>query len=163
LLQNAGMIQTASLSVNLRKHIAEYEESHRTLANKLLHFGGIPALLISILGLFSKLALFVPDWPGMVQPSAAWIALLVALVWYFAQDLKAGAIMTPIWVGGYLIGALLPVVYLAILFGVGVLAHVIGHYVFEHKPPAVLSHPASLFEAPLWLVVLATAMGRPSV
>lgn len=54
--------------------------------------------------------------------------------------------------GAYLAGALLSTLVLAALFGAGTVAHLIGHFGFEGKPPVFFTRPISVFEAPAWLL-----------
>jgi uncharacterized membrane protein YGL010W len=117
-----------------------------------LHFVGIPLLLVASLGLVSKLALpGSTEWPAL-RPNAAWLLLLCAVPWYVWQDRRIGVLAGSAMVGGYAIGAPLPVGVLASLFALGVVAHVVGHYRFERKPPALLKRPVAVLEAPAWLL-----------
>jgi hypothetical protein len=59
--------------------------------------------------------------------------------------------MAALFAGGYLPGGALSTGVLAGLFAGGVAAHAIGHYGFEGEPPAVLSRPVAVLEAPAWL------------
>jgi hypothetical protein len=59
--------------------------------------------------------------------------------------------------GCYLLSSVLTTGLLCAILGAGVVAHIVGHYGFEHKPPALLSRPIAVLEAPVWL--LATCAG----
>jgi uncharacterized membrane protein YGL010W len=140
------------LSRALTSHVCRYAESHQTRVNKALHFVGIPLLLVASLGLLSKLALpGSAEWPAL-RPNAAWLLLLFAVAWYAWQDRRMGLLVGSAMVGGYAVGTPLPVGVLAGLFGTGIVVHAVGHYGFEGKPPAVLSRPIAVLEAPVWLL-----------
>jgi uncharacterized membrane protein YGL010W len=140
------------LSRALMSHVCRYAEFHQTRVNKALHFVGIPLLVVASLGLLSKLALpGSAEWPAL-RPNAAWLLLLLAFAWYVWQDRRLGLLIGSAIVGGYAVGAPLPVGVLAGLFGTGVVAHVVGHYGFEGKPPSLLFRPVALLEAPAWLL-----------
>ena len=142
-----------AVSPALRSHTSRYGEVHRTPANVALHFAGIPALLVSFLGLLSKAPLSDGEVLSGARPDAAWLVLLSAGLWYVWQDPRAGVLIDAVLVGCYAIGSVLSLGPLAALFGVGVIAHVIGHYGFEHKSPALLSRPVAVLEAPAWLTL----------
>ena len=140
------------LSRALLYYVCRYAESHQSRVNKALHFVGIPLLLVASLGLLSKLALpGSAEWPAL-RPNAAWLLLLFAVAWYAWQDRRMGLLVGSAMVGGYAVGTPLPVGILAGLFGTGIVAHAVGHYGFEGKPPAVLSRPIAVLEAPAWLL-----------
>jgi hypothetical protein len=68
-----------------------------------------------------------------------------------------GLLTIAVFAGCYVLGSGLSAGLLAGLFSAGVAAHVLGHYGFEGKPPALLSDPVAGLEAPVWL--LATWLG----
>jgi uncharacterized membrane protein YGL010W len=139
--------------------VDQYGESHRTPVNRALHFAGIPVLVVASLGLVSKLSLSDEGVPAL-RPNAAWPLLLAACLWNLRWDWKMGLLSTAVYVGGYALGSTLSAGALWSLFGAGVVAHVIGHYGFEGKPPALFSHPVAVLEATPWLLSLWTGLYR---
>lgn len=136
----------------MQSHVEHYGAAHRARVNQILHFVGIPVLLISSLGLLSKASLPL-DWTvPALRPNAAWVVLLGAGGWYLWQDWKVGALLTAAFAGCYVLGSGLTAGLLTALFGAGVAAHAVGHYAFEGKAPAVFSSPVALLEAPAWLL-----------
>jgi uncharacterized membrane protein YGL010W len=146
------------VSQKLLAHMDHYAESHHTPVNKALHYFGIPVLTVSVLGLLAEVPLPF-DWEGEAwsRPDLAWLALAGLCLWYLWQDWKVGLLVVVFLLGCYAVGRALPVAVLGVLAGAGVLAHVVGHYGFEHKPPALLTRPVAVLEAPAWL--LATWFG----
>jgi uncharacterized membrane protein YGL010W len=138
-----------------------YAESHQTPVNKALHFVGIPLLTVSLLGLLAKVHLPAAwEEEEEFRPDLAWLALAGSGLWYLWQDWKAGLVVTAALVGCYAAGRALTAVPLTALFGAGVVAHVIGHYGFEGKPPALLSKPIAVLEAPAWLLATWAGLRR---
>jgi uncharacterized membrane protein YGL010W len=137
----------------LQARVDHYAYSHQTWPNKLLHFVGIPLLMVASLGLLAKASL--PGWGGVpaLQPNAAWVVLLGAGLWYVWLDWRIGILVIALFCGCYVAGSALSAGPLAALFAAGVVAHVLGHYGFEGKPPALLSNPVAVLEAPAWLVL----------
>jgi uncharacterized membrane protein YGL010W len=133
-------------------HVEGYAKSHGTPINKLLHFLGIPLLAIALLGLLSKLSLQQDGQPPALQPNAAWVVLLGLGFWYLWLDWRMGIPTIVLLVGCYVLGSWLSLAMLLALFGAGAGAHLIGHYGFEGKPPALLSRPVAVLEAPAWLL-----------
>jgi uncharacterized membrane protein YGL010W len=149
-----------SLTTRLRPYVEDYAHSHRTPVNKALHFLGIPLLTVASLGLLSRLALPTGAEVAALEPNAAWAVLLGAGAWYVLLDWRTGLLTLTALAGCYAAGTFLTAGVLAGLFGAGVVAHVVGHYGFEGKPPALLSNPAAVLEAPLWLLATWTGSYR---
>ena len=153
-------MQRPSLTPRMRPYVEHYARSHRTPVNKALHFAGIPLLAVGSLGLLSKLGLESGVGVAALEPNAAWAVLLGAGVWYVLLDWRTGLLALTGLAGCYAAGTLLTAGALACVFGAGLAAHVIGHYGFEGKPPALFSNPVAVFEAPLWLLATWTGSYR---
>jgi len=136
----------------LQTYVEEYDRSHQIWPNKLLHFVGIPLLLTSSLGLLSKVALPLGGEVPALEPNAAWVVLLGAGLWYLWLDWRTGLLPTALFAGCYVLGSALSASLLAALLGAGITAHLIGHFAFEGKPPALFSNPVAVLEAPAWFL-----------
>ncbi len=142
----------------MRYHIEAYNQSHRNRVNRALHSLGIPAAAIAVFGLLSKLRVY--DWEiAGVRPDAGWVAVLIAGLWYLWCDWKTGLLPMVGLVACYLAGQTLEPWILISMLGVAALLHVVGHFGFEGKPPALLSRPIALLEAPAWLIALFAGNG----
>ena len=139
-----------TLSSALVSRVEHYAQSHRAPVNKLLHYVGIPAITIAMMGLLARLSFPWDSTHSVWHPNGAWIAIFIAGAWYMWLDLRIGSITTVGLVTCYLIGANSSIMALLALAVVGIAAHLIGHRYFEGKPPALLSHPIAVLEAPLW-------------
>jgi uncharacterized membrane protein YGL010W len=144
----------ASVAAPLESHIERYAASHRKPVNRALHDFGIPLLMVSTLGLLAKLSR--GQGPAPLRPNLAWPVLLGGSLWYLSQDRKVGLLTSAALVAAYAAGCALPTRTLCTLSAVGSLAHTVGHYGFEHRPPVFLSRPVALLEGPAWLVAVAT-------
>ncbi len=147
------------MSPGMQSHVGLYAASHAHRINRVLHFAGIPLIAVALLGLLGAVE-FAAVAGVPLRPSLAWPVLVAAAGWYLWQDLAAGAVVSAALVGCYLGGLLLPVWALVILFSAGVVAHGVGHYGFEGKPPALFSRPVAVLEAPAWLLAVATHAER---
>lgn len=74
-------MKSLPFSSALQAHIDAYSAAHQAPVNKVLHYLGIPLLLIAALGLLSKVSI-VDSEPSPWRPNLAWGALLVAGAWY---------------------------------------------------------------------------------
>jgi uncharacterized membrane protein YGL010W len=148
------------LTPAMRSHVSQYNESHRTPVNRALHFIGIPLFVVATLGLFSKLTWSDSEGPAALRPNVGWIALLTACAVSLWWDWRTGLLATVVYAAGYALGSTLSAGLLWTLFGVGVIVHVVGHFGFEHKPPAVFSHPVAMLEATPWLLCLWAGLYR---
>ncbi len=145
---------SSALSSGLQPEVDRYGASHRHPVNRALHAAGIPFLLTSALGLLSH----VPLTGTRRRPDAAALALAGASLWYLRRDARLGLLTAGGWAACYALGRRLSPGLLTALFGTGIAAHLVGHFGFEGKPPAVLSDPAAVLEAPAWLLCQAARL-----
>jgi uncharacterized membrane protein YGL010W len=145
-------LEQLSLTPALRSRVENYGRVHRSPVNRALHYIGIPFLGIASLGLLCQLSLPIGIGIAALEPNAAWPALVFAAGWYIWLGGAVGLLPLAVVVGCYVIGSLLSTVALVVLFAAGAVAHLIGHYGFEGKPPAFFSNPLSVLAAPAWLV-----------
>lgn len=131
----------------IRSHIEAYGRSHSNPVNQALHIIGIPAAATAVLGLLAKLT--APEWElAGAAPDAAWVALAIAAIWYLWADWKGGIVPLVALAVCYAAGRCLPVWMSGAFLATAALLHLIGHYGFEGKPPALLSRPVAVLEAP---------------
>jgi uncharacterized membrane protein YGL010W len=145
----------------LQARVQAYDRFHRTLVNRAIHFAGIPLLGVGSLGLLSQAA--IPAGVGItaLEPNLAWLAMAFAAGWYLALGRIAGLAPFAVVASCYAVGSLLSVGVLLAIFGAGVVAHFVGHFGFEGKPPATFYDPRSVLDAPAWLVHLLLAKPAP--
>jgi uncharacterized membrane protein YGL010W len=132
------------LAPPLKSHIRRYAESHSHPVNRALHFVGIPLLMTSALGFLSK-AIGRKTLPS-------WLVGAGAAAWYETWDRRMAVPLGVMFGACDAIGQRLSVPELGVLLAAGASLHDIGHYHFEHKPPAFFTRPVAVLEAPAWLL-----------
>jgi uncharacterized membrane protein YGL010W len=137
--------------------LAEYDESHRHPANKLLHWTCVPAIVLAVTGLLWSIP--VPDAFARASPWLNWATLtLAATVVYYAVlsvRLAVGIVLAYIVVvGGVLLLQGLPWPLWAsalAIFVAGWIGQFIGHAV-EGRRPSFFKDVQFLLIGPLWLL-----------
>jgi uncharacterized membrane protein YGL010W len=126
-------------------HFADYDAVHQARGNKVCHAIGIPFLGISILGLLARVAVAGPM-------TAAEVAILIVCLWYW----RVAAALAPAMLIAFAVldglGRALPLPALMVLFVVGWMLQLVGHYVYEKRAPAFARNLVHLLIGPLWTV-----------
>ena len=137
------------------KSIAEqmsfYAAYHQDGRNKVTHFIGVPAIMLS---LFIPLAWLRIDVAGFTL-TAAMIFAAVVLVYYFILDVPLALAMLAVtgilvWVGHQLAALSTGWIWFGILFVGGWILQLVGH-VFEGRKPALADNFFQIFVAPIFL------------
>jgi uncharacterized membrane protein YGL010W len=140
-----------TVSKKLDSWFQDYEGYHRDARNKYCHYVGVPLIMMSLLGLLHRVALSGTPLTGAL--------LLFAGVglWAVSLDLKFGILFLFAVIPFYWFGTRLDMISNVILFAVGWIFQLVGHYRFEKKSPALKDNLLQLFIGPMWL--LAAALG----
>jgi len=144
------------MNAYFRRELADYIEYHRDWWNGVMHVFGI-------LSLFLAATLPLSMWPLSifgVQTTAATIAALPVLIYWFLLDAALGA--------GIFIAAVLELsaaamivshvtvtgVWLitAVLIPVGIAFQFVGHRVFEGRQPSLIHNPTHLLLGPMFVM-----------
>jgi uncharacterized membrane protein YGL010W len=126
----------------------DYAAHHRTRGNHFCHSVGIPLILITLLGLLSRIQ-FDVGLSGLLDGGV--ILLTVAMVGYLWLDWKLALPFGLFVVGGYALGKSLPLEVQCAGFVMGWIFQGIGHRVFEKNSPAFFSNVRHLLIGPFWL------------
>ena len=122
----------------------DYAAYHRHPANKMTHYVGVPLIIITVIGLLSRVSL---------GPTSVAVPLAVAAVLY---DLRLSVKLTlpfAAFVGvSFLVAPALPMAILWTGFLGGWLLQFVGHFVYEKKSPAFFKNLEQLLVGPLWLL-----------
>lgn len=141
---------------SLESWLNEYNESHRHVINKLVHWICVPAIIFSLLGLLWPLK--VPAPLNTVLPDNwAVTVVLLSLVYYFMLSLRLA--MGMVIVSGALLLCIAwlerqPIILWQVCVGVFMVAwagQFIGHMV-EGKQPSFFKDLQFLMIGPLWLL-----------
>lgn len=149
---------------SLAEQLAVYQQQHTNKLNRLMHYIGIPMIIFSLLMLFNWISIDVAtEW----QISFAWIFLIAALIYYFYLNLRLAIVASVIlivmaWIAMW-IARPSPTQFSAslflILFVLGWILQLLGHF-FEKRKPAFLLSTKQLLIGPLFVLVEAlTALG----
>lgn len=148
----------------LAQSIAIYRQDHSHPINRVLHYIGTPAVLLSIIIFSSWIHIMMPN---VFNISLSWLVTLGLLIYYFQFDtLFAGILMIILipltalvnllaysWISYFIFG---------LLFMTGWILQAIGHLI-ENSKPSFLKSPHMLLIAPLYLITeLAFARGLRS-
>lgn len=127
---------------------ADYASYHGTAGNRICHRIGIPLILISLLGLLSRLV--VPGTNGWVD--GAMILILVSELFYLRLDWRYGLAMLVISLLAWWAGRQMSVAANLALFVLGWVLQFIGHGVYEKKAPAFARNLIHLLVGPIWIL-----------
>jgi uncharacterized membrane protein YGL010W len=138
---------------NIEAQMSFYAAYHQDARNKLTHFIGVPAIMLS---LFIPLAWIRVDAGGIVI-SAAMLLAAVVLLYYFVLDVPLALAMLVItgvlvWIGHQIaaLGATAAWSWFAVLFLGGWIFQLVGH-VYEGRRPALTDNLFQIFVAPIFL------------
>ena len=126
----------------------DYAAYHRHPANKMTHYVGVPLIIVTLVGLLSRISL------GPVNLA---VPVAVAAVLY---DLRLSVKLTLPFAAlialAFVVASALPNAILWAGFLGGWLLQFVGHFVYEKKSPAFFKNLEQLLVGPLWLVREAT-------
>jgi uncharacterized membrane protein YGL010W len=140
----------------LLRQLTDYVEYHRDSRNCAMHVAGIVSLFLGAVLPLSAWAVA----PFGVQTSAATIAVLPVLLYWFVLDTALGTAI----VGAAVVllsGAAMIVNHTtsagmwsisAALIVVGVVSQIVGHQVFERRQPALMDNPTHLLLGPVFVM-----------
>jgi uncharacterized membrane protein YGL010W len=144
------------MSLYFRRQLADYVEYHRDPWNCAMHVFGIVFLFLAAI-------LPLSLWPITVfgiQTSAAAIAVIPVLVYWFLLDFALGAgilaaAVVLLSTAAVIVGHMTPAgmwSLTAILIVVGVASQIVGHRVFERRQPALVDNPTHLLLGPMFVM-----------
>ena len=141
---------------------SEYSESHRNPTNKLIHWICVPAIMFSLVGLFSSIpsTALASFFPELFAPLINWGTVLVALSLLFYLRLSfmlfLGMLLVAtlvVW-GNYHLRTLVPLPLWAtslLIFVTAWIGQFIGHRI-EGKKPSFFKDLQFLLIGPAWLL-----------
>ena len=137
---------------SLAKNFEDYSSYHQTPGNKITHMVGIPIIVVTLLGLFSRIGPMTLNWGTLaVAPDGGLAIWFFAMIWYFWADWKLALPFSCVTLGGYFLGRTLPNEVLGLGFVFGWVLQFIGHYRFEKKSPAFYKNAEHLLVGPFWV------------
>ena len=128
---------------------ADYAAYHQTAGNKFFHRLGIPMIMLSLIGMLTRVTLIDI---ATVKIDLAMILIAASAAYYFVIEWRLALAMVAVSIAFYFIGATLPLFINAALFILGWIFQFIGHKVYEHKNPAFFRNFVHLLIGPLWIL-----------
>ncbi|MEO8036044.1 MAG: Mpo1-like protein [Acidobacteriota bacterium] len=134
-------------------YFADYGSHHLTAGNKLFHRMGIPMIMLTLLGMLTRVMLYSSAGAGgNVRIDAAIVLIVLSEIFYFTMEWRLGLAMLAVSVAFYFIGAAIPFWWNVALFVLGWIFQFIGHSVYEKKQPAFVRNLVHLLVGPLWIL-----------
>lgn len=128
---------------------ADYASYHRTSGNKWFHRFGIPLIMLSLLGLLSRVTLAML---GSLRIDLAMAVIIAVEAYYLAAEWRLGLAMLAVSITFEFAGAAIPFWVDVGLFVAGWILQFIGHIAFEKRQPAFLKNLLHLLIGPLWIL-----------
>ena len=133
----------------MRARLSEYGGFHRSTANELCHFLGIPSIVVGAAALFGVLRIAtLGSWHLTLTE-----LVVAAVVAFYLTSARWLGVVTSVLFGAFaLLGRALPWTLGLGLFLGGWALQFVGHAVFEKRSPAFLRNLLHLLVGPAWLV-----------
>jgi uncharacterized membrane protein YGL010W len=137
---------------------ADYAAFHQTKGNKWFHRLGIPMIMLTLIGMLTRVTLVEPV-------DAAMVLIAAATLYYLTLEWRLGIAMLAVSVAMYFAGRALPMSVNVVLFVLGWIFQFIGHSVYEKKQPAFFRNFVHLLIGPLWILndVVPVVRSQPAV
>lgn len=135
---------------DIRTLFADYASHHQTKGNKVFHRLGIPMIMLTLLGMLSRVVIV----PGRSVHlfDAAMVLIIIAEIVYLMLEWRLALLMLVVSIAFYFAGAWLPFWVNVALFVLGWIFQFIGHSVYEKRQPAFLTNILHLLVGPLWIL-----------
>src|SRR5688572_14017072 len=108
---------------------ADYAAFHQTKGNKWFHRLGIPMIMLTLIGMLTRVVIYEPV-------DAAMVLIAASTIYYLALEWRLGVAMLVVSIVMYVIGRALPMPINVAVFVLGWIFQFIGHSVYEKKQPA---------------------------
>ena len=127
----------------------DYASYHRTAGNKAFHRLGIPMIMLTLIGMLTRVHVVST---GSVVIDAAMLLIAAATVYYFLLEWRIAMAMLAVSIGFHFAGAAIPLSVNVALFVLGWILQFIGHSVYEKRQPAFFKNFVHLLIGPLWIL-----------
>lgn len=124
---------------------ADYASFHQTKGNKNYHRIGIPLIMLTLIGMLTRV-------PLIEGGNLAMLLIALATIYYLVIEWRLALAMLAVSIAFYFLGEAMPLWLNAALFILGWIFQFIGHSVYEKKKPAFLRNFVHLLVGPLWIL-----------
>ena len=143
------MCETLRIMQTIEALFADYAAHHRTPGNKAFHRLGIPMIMMTLIGMLTRVELFSANG---IRFDAAMLLIALSTIYYVVIEWRLGIAMLAVSIAFYFIGAALPMWANVTLFVLGWIFQFIGHSVYEKQQPAFFRNFVHLLIGPLWIL-----------
>jgi uncharacterized membrane protein YGL010W len=134
---------------DINELFADYASYHRTAGNKAFHRLGIPAIMLTAIGMLTRVTLFHVD---RVWIDGAMLLIALSTIYYLIVEWRLAIAMLAVSIGMYFLGRAMPMWLNVTLFVLGWIFQFVGHSVYEKKNPAFYRNLLHLLIGPLWIL-----------
>ena len=149
-------------SSTLLIYFKDYEQSHQTKGNKIIHFFGIPLVIFSTLGLLAYLTLWTPSPDSLLKIDLGLLLAGFAAFFSLRVDYKMGIPFALFIYLNYLLARHCSLTALIIMNVIGWIFQFGGHIIYEKKSPAFLTSLQHIFIGPMWIFAWTIGYYRPT-
>ena len=128
---------------------ADYASYHQTAGNKAFHRLGIPMIMLTLIGMLTRVPLFEV---GGIRVDAAMLLIAASTIYYLIIEWRLAIAMLAVSIGFWYLGRAMPMWLNVTLFVLGWIFQFIGHSVYEHRQPAFFRNFVHLLVGPLWIL-----------
>lgn len=126
--------------------LIDYKKEHSNSNNQFCHYIGVPTIVFSILGMLQYLN--IANFPL----NLSLVAITIFTILY-AQAYKRWSIMfLVISLIFYFVASAFSLMTHVMLFVIGWIFQLVGHYIFEKNSPSFYKNFVHLYVGPLWLI-----------
>jgi uncharacterized membrane protein YGL010W len=143
----------------IESHFADYAAYHQTKGNKWFHRFGIPMIMLTLIGMLTRVELFAVSG---YRIDAAMLLIVASTIFYLVVEWRLAIAMLAVSIGFYVLGRAMPMWLNVTLFVLGWIFQFIGHSVYEKKQPAFLNNIVHLLIGPLWILNDLIPVVKPS-
>ena len=134
---------------SIAAYFADYADYHRTKGNKAFHRLGIPMIMLTLIGMLTRVTLYRG---ASFRLDAAMLLIVVAELWYVTLEWRLALAMLVVSVAFWFAGAAMPMWLNVALFVLGWIFQFVGHSVYEKRQPAFFRNVTHLLVGPLWIL-----------
>ena len=128
---------------------ADYASYHKTSGNKAFHRLGIPLIMLTLIGMLARVAVFHANG---IRVDAAMLLIAASTIYYMTVEWRLALAMLAVSIAFYFVGAWMPMWLNVTLFVLGWIFQFIGHSVYEKQSPAFFRNVVHLLVGPLWIL-----------
>lgn len=148
------------ISPKLREKVEDYAQFHTHRWNRVLHGLAMPPIVLGLLSLLARWELG-QAWSltsGFVRLDGGILLWAAVVAWISILDRRVAFLFSIAGLSLYIIGRTIEWPVALVLFLIGWVLQLAGHYFFEKNRPAFAKNAQHLLVGPVWLFIKATGL-----